>query len=65
MVVTLIGWALVAKAAGQMCFPGLARRSLAMAAGEGGVARLRVAGAAALAIGAGIAWVAWGGGQAF
>lgn len=60
LVVTLIGWALVAKATGQMCWPGLARRSLAMATGERGVARCRIAGAAGVAIGAGIGWVAWG-----
>jgi uncharacterized protein YjeT (DUF2065 family) len=61
LAVTAIGWALLAKAAAQMCWPGLARRSLALAAGERGVARLRIAGAAGVAIGAGIAWVAWGG----
>lgn len=60
VVVTLIGWALVAKAAGQMCWPGLARRSLAMAAGVRGVMRCRVAGAAGVAIGAGIGWIALG-----
>lgn len=58
LVVTLIGWALVLKAAGQMCWPALARRSLAMATGERGVARCRVAGAAAVAIGLGIGWIA-------
>jgi uncharacterized protein YjeT (DUF2065 family) len=60
LAVTLIGWALVAKSAAQMGWPGLARRSLAMAAGERGVARLRIAGAAGVAIGSGIAWLAWG-----
>jgi uncharacterized protein YjeT (DUF2065 family) len=63
LAVTLIGWALLAKSASQMCSPALAKRSLALVAGEGGVARLRIAGAAALAIGAGIAWVALGAGR--
>lgn len=60
LAVTLIGWALVAKAAAQMAWPGLAQRSLMMAAGERGVARCRIAGAAGVAIGVGIAGVAWG-----
>lgn len=60
LAVTLIGWALVAKATAQLCSPALAQRSLAMVAGERGVARCRVAGAAGVAIGAGIAWIAWG-----
>ncbi|HEX8261641.1 MAG TPA: hypothetical protein VF547_02080 [Allosphingosinicella sp.] len=59
LAVTLIGWVLLAKATAQLCSPALARRSLAMATGERGVARCRIAGAAALAIGAGIGWVAW------
>src|SRR3712207_32804 len=42
LAVTLIGWALLAKAAAQLCFPALARRSLALVAGEGGEARLRL-----------------------
>ena len=63
LVVTLIGWALVAKAAGQMGSPALARRSLALATGEQGVARSRIAGVIALAIGAGIGWIAWGPGS--
>jgi uncharacterized protein YjeT (DUF2065 family) len=58
LAVTLIGWALVAKSAAQLCSPALAARSLALAAGEGAEARLRIAGAAALAIGAGIGWIA-------
>lgn len=60
LAVTLIGWALVAKAAGQLCSPALVQRSLALAAGERGAARCRIAGAAGVAIGVGIAWVAWG-----
>ena len=60
LAVTLIGWALLAKAAAQMCWPALAQRSLALAAGERGVVRCRIAGAAGVAIGLGIAWVAWG-----
>lgn len=59
LIVTLIGWVLAAKATAQLCSPALAKRSLAMATGERGVARCRIAGAAALAIGAAIAWVAW------
>jgi hypothetical protein len=61
LAVTLIGWALLAKAAAQLCSPALARRSLALATGERGVTRCRIAGAAGMAIGAGIAWLAWGG----
>ena len=53
------GW----EAAGQMCSPAPARRSLAMAVGERGVGRCRVAGVAAVGIGVGIGWIAWGGGQ--
>lgn len=60
LAVTLIGWALLAKAAAQLTWPGLAQRSLALAAGERGVARCRIAGAAGVAIGAGIGWLAWG-----
>lgn len=62
LVVTVIGWVLLAKAAAQMCSPALARRSLAVATGESGVARCRIAGVGALAIGVGIGWVAWAGG---
>jgi uncharacterized protein YjeT (DUF2065 family) len=60
LAVTLVGWVLLAKAAAQLCSPALAKRSLAMATGERGVARCRIAGVGALAIGAAIAWVAWG-----
>lgn len=60
LAVTLIGWALVAKAAAQLCFPALAQRSLALAAGEGAEARFRIAGAVSLAIGAAIGWIALG-----
>jgi uncharacterized protein YjeT (DUF2065 family) len=59
LAVTLIGWVLVAKAAAQLCSPALAKRSLAMATGERGAARCRIAGAGALAIGLGIAWLAF------
>lgn len=58
LAVTLIGWALLAKAAVQLCSPALARRSLALATGERGVVRCRIAGAAGVAIGAGIGWIA-------
>ena len=58
--VTLIGWSLVAKATAQLCWPALAQRSLALAAGERGVARFRIGGVVGMAIGAGIGWVAWG-----
>ena len=60
LVVTLIGWSLVAKSTAQLCWPALAQRSLALAAGERGVKRFRVAGAGGMAVGAGIGWIAWG-----
>jgi len=60
LAITLVGWALLAKAAAQLSFPRLARRSLALASGKGAEARLRLAGAVSLAVGAGIGWIAWG-----
>jgi uncharacterized protein YjeT (DUF2065 family) len=62
LAITLIGWALLAKATAQLSFPRLAERSLALAAGEGAEARLRLAGLVSLAVGSAIAWVAWGAG---
>jgi hypothetical protein len=57
-VVTLIGWGLTLKAALYFCWPQLAQRTLARVTPETAW-KLRVAGAAGIALAAVTGWIAW------
>ena len=58
IVVTLVGWALVAKGAAHLTMPSLARRSLELVEGEQGASRLRLGGLLMLPVGLAIGWIA-------
>ena len=58
IVVTLIGWALVAKGMAHLTMPSLARRSLGLIDGAQGERRLRLAGLLMLPAALAIGWIA-------
>lgn len=61
IVVTLLGWALVAKGLAHLTMPSLAARSLALVEGPDGARRLRLGGTAMLPLGLAIGWIAFTG----
>ena len=59
LVVTLIGWSLLAKAVLHLCWPALAQRVLKAAIARATETRFRISGALGLALGCYCAWLGW------
>ena len=62
-VVTLLGWALVAKGAIHLVIPSVAQRTLKVVEGDAGVTRLRFGGIVMLPLALVVGWIALGGGR--